>query len=280
MARWMGCDNGEFPFTYLGMPIGENMRRVNAWNTMVEKFKMKLGDWKAKTLSLWGRLTLVKSVLGSLPLLGVEFTSLFVRMVRDGRDIMFLVDRWVDNRRLCDRFLRLYHLDRKKEISVVERGEWVDNRDQWKWSLSEDGKFTVRELSRLIEEKILVSDNAGRETIWNKLVPKKVNIFVWRALRGILPVHVELDRRGVDLDSVLCPSCNNIVETCSHSLITCDLAMGVWDKIFSWWKAVCVNAFSLDEFFSSNGNVNVPTYFSRVQLILGVYWLVEDGEYP
>ncbi|GKD72848.1 transposon TX1 uncharacterized, partial [Tanacetum coccineum] len=27
MVTWMGCDIGEFPFTYLGLPIGENMRR-------------------------------------------------------------------------------------------------------------------------------------------------------------------------------------------------------------------------------------------------------------
>ena len=218
----------------------------------------------------------------------------------DGRDIRFWVDRWVENGRLCDRFPRLYHLDRRKETSVVERGEWVDNRwvwvwdwvrnirgrvskeleeligvlqhvlisnncrDHWKWSLGEDGEFTVKELSRLIEEKILELDIGGQETIWNKLVPKKVNIFVWRALRGRLPVRVELDRRGVDLDSVLCPSCKSFVETCTHSLITCDLAMGVWDKIFNWWKVGIVNAFSLDEFFSSNGNVNVPIYFSCV----------------
>ncbi|GJW98841.1 hypothetical protein Tco_0180649 [Tanacetum coccineum] len=50
--------------------------------------------------------------------------------------------------------------------------------DRWKWSLSKDGELTVKELSILIEEKILVSDNGGQETIWNKLVPKKVNIFV------------------------------------------------------------------------------------------------------
>ncbi|GKF29224.1 hypothetical protein Tco_0095566, partial [Tanacetum coccineum] len=68
MARWMGCGIGEFPFTYLGLPIGENMRRVNAWGPVVEKFKNKLADWKAKTMSFGGRLTLVKSVLGSLPL--------------------------------------------------------------------------------------------------------------------------------------------------------------------------------------------------------------------
>ncbi|GKB77670.1 transposon TX1, partial [Tanacetum coccineum] len=51
MARWMGCDIGEFPFTYLGLPIAENMRRVNAWTPVVEKFKKRLADWKAKTMS-------------------------------------------------------------------------------------------------------------------------------------------------------------------------------------------------------------------------------------
>ncbi|GKD75092.1 reverse transcriptase domain, reverse transcriptase zinc-binding domain protein [Tanacetum coccineum] len=69
MASGMGCDIGEFSFTYLGLPIGENMSRVNAWKPVVDKFKNCLADWKAKTMSFGGRLTLVKSVLGSLPLL-------------------------------------------------------------------------------------------------------------------------------------------------------------------------------------------------------------------
>ncbi|GJX07199.1 ribonuclease H-like domain-containing protein [Tanacetum coccineum] len=43
---------------------------------------------------------------------------------------------------------------------------------------------------------------------------------IW-AIKGRLPVRVELDRRGIDLDSVLCPCCNNVVETCAHwSLVT------------------------------------------------------------
>ncbi|GKA35558.1 hypothetical protein Tco_0722049 [Tanacetum coccineum] len=68
MARWMRCGVGEFPFTYLGLPIGENMRRVGEWNPMIEKFKKRLSEWKAISMSLEGCLTLVKSVLGSLPL--------------------------------------------------------------------------------------------------------------------------------------------------------------------------------------------------------------------
>lgn len=68
MARWMQCSVGEFPFTYLGLPIGECMRRESAWRVVVEKIKKRLCGWKAKTMSFRGRLTLVKSVLGSLPL--------------------------------------------------------------------------------------------------------------------------------------------------------------------------------------------------------------------
>ena len=67
MARWMRCGVGEFPFTYLGLPIGVNMRRVGAWNLVIEKFKKRLAEWKAKSMSFGGRLTLVKLVLGSLP---------------------------------------------------------------------------------------------------------------------------------------------------------------------------------------------------------------------
>ena len=111
-----------------------------------------------------------------------------------------------------------------------------DCRDKWRWSLGEEDEFTVKDLSRMVESKVLHVDSGGQETILNKLVPKKVNIFVWRALKGRLPVCDALDRRGIDLDSVLCPSCNNGVETCAHCLTTCGLAMSVWEKIFNCWK--------------------------------------------
>ncbi|GJS57295.1 ribonuclease H-like domain-containing protein [Tanacetum coccineum] len=45
--------------------------------------------------------------------------------------------------------------------------------------------------------------------LYSRLGEFKVNIFMWRALKGRLPVREELDKRGIDLDSVLCPSCTN-----------------------------------------------------------------------
>ena len=42
MAQITGCQAGSFPFTYLGLPIGKNMRRKSSWNTIIDKFKAKL----------------------------------------------------------------------------------------------------------------------------------------------------------------------------------------------------------------------------------------------
>ncbi|XP_071694921.1 uncharacterized protein [Rutidosis leptorrhynchoides] len=55
MANRVGCKSGEFPCTYLGIPIGRNMNCVENWNPVVDKFNAKLGNWKAKTVSVGGR---------------------------------------------------------------------------------------------------------------------------------------------------------------------------------------------------------------------------------
>ncbi|KAK1432883.1 hypothetical protein QVD17_09785 [Tagetes erecta] len=70
----LNCQTGKLPFPHLGIPIGENMARVKSWKPVVDRFTSKLSSWKARSLSFGGRLTLVKAVLGSLPLF---FFSMF-----------------------------------------------------------------------------------------------------------------------------------------------------------------------------------------------------------
>ncbi|GJR38727.1 putative RNA-directed DNA polymerase, eukaryota, reverse transcriptase zinc-binding domain protein [Tanacetum coccineum] len=66
MASNAGCIAGDIPFNYLGLPIGSNMKSIASWKTLVDRFHMRLSSWKANLLSIGGRLTLIKSVLGSL----------------------------------------------------------------------------------------------------------------------------------------------------------------------------------------------------------------------
>nr|GEX53940.1 hypothetical protein [Tanacetum cinerariifolium] len=74
MAAYTGCEAGCFPFSYLGLPIGFNMSRIANWQILIDRFKATLSGWKANILSIGGRLTLIKSVLGSL---GIYYLSIF-----------------------------------------------------------------------------------------------------------------------------------------------------------------------------------------------------------
>ncbi|XP_071728072.1 uncharacterized protein [Rutidosis leptorrhynchoides] len=65
---------GTFPTTYLGMPVGSNMKYISNWDVLINKFQSKLSLWKASLISSGGKLTLVKSVMGSL---GIYLMSLF-----------------------------------------------------------------------------------------------------------------------------------------------------------------------------------------------------------
>ncbi|GKB17573.1 RNA-directed DNA polymerase, eukaryota [Tanacetum coccineum] len=67
-ASLVGCSTFSSPFKYLGVKVGGNMSRINSWEEVITKVSTRLSKWKLKSLSIGGRLTLLKSVLTSIPL--------------------------------------------------------------------------------------------------------------------------------------------------------------------------------------------------------------------
>lgn len=113
-----------------------------------------------------------------------------------------------------DRFARLYYLEKEKSVIIKNRGVCCDGvwqcvwdwfreprgrangdmealcnllqnylplhscRDKWSWKLSEDGEFLVKKITAAIEENTLMREECVQGTRFNKLIPKKIGIFV------------------------------------------------------------------------------------------------------
>ncbi|KAL4588660.1 hypothetical protein LXL04_001552 [Taraxacum kok-saghyz] len=96
LASLTGCSAGSFPFTYLGVPIRTSMSRISGWKgmNMIDRFVSRLSSWKVKMLSIGGRLTLLKSVLGSI---GLPYTWKwrFLNEPSSGPSTVFMTKMWL-----------------------------------------------------------------------------------------------------------------------------------------------------------------------------------------
>lgn len=73
-AHHLNCKVLDLPLKFLGLPLGANPGRKSTWKPVLDSVRARLSGWARKTLSFAGRLTLIKSVLSSLP---VFYLSLF-----------------------------------------------------------------------------------------------------------------------------------------------------------------------------------------------------------
>ncbi|KAF5821202.1 putative RNA-directed DNA polymerase [Helianthus annuus] len=197
MAGSINCQYGEFPFVYLGLPVGAQMNRITSWKAMVDKFNSKLSAWKAKSLSFAGRVTLVKSVLGSL---AIYYLSLFkapsgVINTLEGIRRKFLCGgasmvkkiRWVAWERI---------LSPKKKGGLGVGGIRDLNLGliaKWWWR--------YRQFGNQLWAKVLTSIHSGRMSC--NVVPVKNAINgLWKAIVG---VNKEFNKGNIDLnDSIVC----------------------------------------------------------------------------
>ncbi|GJT61251.1 RNA-directed DNA polymerase, eukaryota, reverse transcriptase zinc-binding domain protein [Tanacetum coccineum] len=81
-ASKLGCLILKTPFSYLGTQVGGSMSRIQAWNEVVNKVKAWLSKWKIKALPIGGRLTLLKSVLRSMPIFHMSIFRVLLGVLR------------------------------------------------------------------------------------------------------------------------------------------------------------------------------------------------------
>lgn len=71
-------------------------------------------------------------------------------------------------------------------------------------------------------------------TRWNQFVPRKINIFFWRARLDRLPMKFNLSKKGLEISSIICPVCDLQVECMEHLFFKCEIAARTWNVISRW----------------------------------------------
>ncbi|GJY50063.1 RNA-directed DNA polymerase, eukaryota [Tanacetum coccineum] len=354
-AHSIGCLQLKPPFSYLGSRIGGSMSRINSWDDIVNKLLARLSKWKMKTLSIRGRLTLLKSVLGSTP---IYYMSLFkvpsqvlkrMESIRsrffNGVDIMekklsFVSwnkvlaskDRgamhgkegnlsttakssfpsiWLDIIRELHNLKNkgidlLGHIKKKlletcKQINVAsmlvhdnvrlslhrmprggaELEQFTDMinsladlqlpnmQDRWFWSLSGSGDFSVASARKIIDSHLL--PEVSSKFSWRKMVPIKVNILTWKVKLDVLPTRFNLSKRGLDINSILCPICENHAKSSSHLFFACSMARDIFRNIASWWDVKSPHVSSFEEWEMWTSSLTLSS--RRKQILEGIIYI-------
>jgi hypothetical protein len=68
LADNLNCKLGNFPMSYLGLPVSDKALRVADWHFLTEKVGHKVDPWQWIFLASGGKLELTNSCLSSLPM--------------------------------------------------------------------------------------------------------------------------------------------------------------------------------------------------------------------
>ncbi|GKD97442.1 RNA-directed DNA polymerase, eukaryota [Tanacetum coccineum] len=188
--------------------------------------------------------------------------SFIQRRVNNGASTKFWHDTWIGTSPLRFQFPRLFRLSTRRDCLIRDcwdngwHLDWIrnvsrgtnanqlatlqnilsevslnDTEDVWVWSI-DTPFFTVKSARQQLDTSFLPGD--GIATRWNRLLPKKINIFIWRSLRDRLPSRWNLSRKGIDVLSITCPNCDHGIDFAFHTLWVCPLAAAVWTRTFNW----------------------------------------------
>ncbi|GJW96376.1 RNA-directed DNA polymerase, eukaryota, reverse transcriptase zinc-binding domain protein [Tanacetum coccineum] len=146
----------------------------------------------------------ILSSINHLKQKGVDLLSLCIRKLGNGGSTRFWEDSWCGDQPLKAKFPSIYMIDSDRSYVVLS-----DHHDSWQWSPDSSTGFTVL-----------------------------------RLLLNKLPSIVNLDRRGIDVDSTLCPICQEDVETVNHIFFNCEMTKDLWALRARWWELdipLCAN---------------------------------------
>nr|GEW51342.1 RNA-directed DNA polymerase, eukaryota [Tanacetum cinerariifolium] len=288
-ASRIGCGILDLPFSYLWSNVGGNMARIQSWKEVGDSLVKRLSKWKMKSLSIGGRLTLLKSILGSIPIyhmsifkvplkvlqgmeslrsrffngvdsgskksIWIKWNKVLVSKEKGGlgvsslyalnrahllkwvwrfitqKNILWSKETWLEDTALKYRYPRLFALEMNKQISVADKLAQEGLGSSFR--RAPRGWLESFQLSGLISKEIdlMRLDEVSSQTRWIKEVSIKLNVLAWKVKLDALSSRLNISRRGMDINNIICPTCDGDVESSRHIFFACHVAKNSFRKI-------------------------------------------------
>ncbi|GJS74038.1 RNA-directed DNA polymerase, eukaryota, reverse transcriptase zinc-binding domain protein [Tanacetum coccineum] len=156
-------------------------------------------------------------------------------------------------------------------INQVQSVSLVPCRDRRVWSLEGSGEFSVASVRKLIDDKML--PEVSSKTRWVKAIPIKVNVHPWKVRLDYLPTRFNISRRGMDINFISCPICDNGVESTSHLFFSCQIVKDIVRKIVRWCDFSFMELSSYEEWVVWLSNLRLSSKLKSVlEKVFYVMW--------
>ncbi|XP_039064616.1 uncharacterized protein LOC120209767 [Hibiscus syriacus] len=241
-ANAVGCSAGHFLAEYLGLPLGAKRSSLLLWDPVVQNFYKRLVGWKAKTLSMAGRLILMKAVLSSLP---TYFMSLFKipSSVIAKLNYIMAIFLWGGGVESSPREMDV-EICKQYGVSVEEGWSWHvqlrRNLSDWKLDQFSDLMALIHNITLSLEcsDGLVWRGNGEGVYTVNSSVksccPASTTDSFWMKYvwRGLVPPKVEAD------------------ESSTHLFFTCVVVWSLWNKFLNFWGVCSFQANAQDFLFA------------------------------
>ena len=204
-----------------------------------------------------------------------------------GDKAYFWEERWFGSTDFKTLFPRLFSLSLNKGQKVGEVGEWINSVWRWRlrwrrdkfvwesdleqelilllsrvtlkynvsdiqvWGKEEPGQFSVTSTYEILSNQVRGHQSEVYKLLWKaKAFPNAV-VTAWRVLLDKLPTRVNLNKRRVQLNSMVCPLCQHEEESSQHLFMECCHAQKVWSMCFRWLDISFVQQNDLKSHFLS-----------------------------
>ncbi|CAL1371368.1 unnamed protein product [Linum trigynum] len=113
--------------------------------------------------------------------------------------------------------------------------------DKLIWHYEPSSEYSVKpgyhvaasEFVRNLSTIPIIFDSRAWKALWALSVPPKLRFFLWRLIKGFLPVRDVLRDKELieeeDVEGLLCPVCSHPKETLSHCFLECRIATELWE---------------------------------------------------